>query len=157
MDPTPNLGLPRLDLNQENAEFVVNDALNRIDAYAQPLVESVTNTPPGSPAEGDKYIVGTTPSGGSAFDGHASEVAIYFNGWIFVAPKEGWIFWVKNVNRFARYDATQWVQFLKAPTFSTGNRPVAGILTGAHIFDTTLGIPIWYDGANWVDATGATV
>ena len=24
-------------------------------------------------------------------------------------------------------------------------------------FDTTLGIPVWYDGTNWVDATGGTV
>lgn len=24
-------------------------------------------------------------------------------------------------------------------------------------FDTDLGLPIWYDGTNWVDATGATV
>lgn len=39
---------------------------------------------------------------------------------------------------------------------TTGNRP--GLpSTGARFFDTTLGIPIWYDGANWVDATGTTV
>jgi hypothetical protein len=39
---------------------------------------------------------------------------------------------------------------------TTGNRP--GLpSTGARYFDTTLGIPIWYDGTNWVDATGTTV
>lgn len=38
---------------------------------------------------------------------------------------------------------------------TTGSRP-SGVL-GKMFFDTTLGIPIWYDGTNWVDATGATV
>lgn len=39
---------------------------------------------------------------------------------------------------------------------STANRPESPA-TFATYFDTTLGQPIWYDGVNWVDATGATV
>lgn len=39
---------------------------------------------------------------------------------------------------------------------STANRPTSPA-TFATYFDTTLGKPIWYDGVNWVDATGATV
>lgn len=39
---------------------------------------------------------------------------------------------------------------------STANRPEAPA-TFATYFDTTIGKPIWYDGVNWVDATGATV
>jgi septal ring-binding cell division protein DamX len=39
---------------------------------------------------------------------------------------------------------------------STANRPTAPA-TFATYFDTTIGKPIWYDGVNWVDATGATV
>ena len=39
---------------------------------------------------------------------------------------------------------------------ATGARPV-GPVTGQRYFDTTLGIPIWYDGTNWVDATGSSV
>ncbi len=38
----------------------------------------------------------------------------------------------------------------------TGSRPGSPV-TGERFFDTTLGHPIWYDGTNWVDATGATV
>lgn len=37
----------------------------------------------------------------------------------------------------------------------TGSRP-ASPATGQMYFDTTLGMPIWYDGTNWVDATGTT-
>lgn len=38
----------------------------------------------------------------------------------------------------------------------TGSRP-SGPTQGQVHFDTTLGIPIWYSGSNWVDATGTTV
>lgn len=39
----------------------------------------------------------------------------------------------------------------------TADRPITNLAIGQQFFDTTLGIPIWYDGTNWVDATGATV
>lgn len=39
----------------------------------------------------------------------------------------------------------------------TANRPTVGLVVGLYYFDTTLGIPIWWDGENWVDATGTTV
>lgn len=40
---------------------------------------------------------------------------------------------------------------------TTANRPTAELQTGQYYFDTTLGQPIWYDGTDWVDATGTTV
>lgn len=40
---------------------------------------------------------------------------------------------------------------------TTANRPTTSLKTGACYFDTTLGKPIWYDGTNWVDATGTQV
>ena len=46
------------------------------------------------------------------------------------------------------------------PAAVTGSRPATtDIPAGAVLafFDTTLGIPIWFDGTNWVDATGSTV
>ena len=39
----------------------------------------------------------------------------------------------------------------------TSKRPTTKLFVGRTFFDTTLGKPIWYDGTNWVDATGATV
>lgn len=38
---------------------------------------------------------------------------------------------------------------------TTANRPTKALWTGRTYFDTTLGIPIWYKTAGWVDATGA--
>jgi len=39
----------------------------------------------------------------------------------------------------------------------TADRPATSLQVGQQYFDTTLGIPIWWDGTNWVDATGTTV
>lgn len=39
----------------------------------------------------------------------------------------------------------------------TANRPATGLYPGRPYFDTDLGIPVWFDGTNWIDATGATV
>lgn len=39
---------------------------------------------------------------------------------------------------------------------TTANRPAVPV-TGQMYFDTTLGRPVWYNGAAWVDATGAPV
>lgn len=39
---------------------------------------------------------------------------------------------------------------------STEDRPSTPNV-GQFYFDTDLGIPIWYDGENWVDSSGTTV
>jgi hypothetical protein len=40
---------------------------------------------------------------------------------------------------------------------TTANRPAVGLVTGQTYFDTTLGIPIWYNGTKWVNSSGASV
>jgi len=39
---------------------------------------------------------------------------------------------------------------------TTASRPSDPII-GQRVFDTDLGLPIWWDGDNWIDATGSTV
>lgn len=36
----------------------------------------------------------------------------------------------------------------------TGDRPASQLTVGQTYFDTTLGFPVWWDGVQWVDATG---
>lgn len=43
-----------------------------------------------------------------------------------------------------------------AATGTTAQRPTT-VAVGFMYFDTTLGYAIWWDGSNWVDATGSTV
>ena len=40
---------------------------------------------------------------------------------------------------------------------ATADRPTFNLSVGQYYFDTDLGIPIWYDGTDWVDAAGTVV
>ena len=43
------------------------------------------------------------------------------------------------------------------PSGITSNRPTIRLQIGQQYFDTTLGIPIWYNGTVWKNASGTTV
>lgn len=50
-------------------------------------------TPPGSPADGDSYLLYVSPTVGSDWDGHKGEVASWYergNRWRFYEPSPGW-------------------------------------------------------------------
>lgn len=38
---------------------------------------------------------------------------------------------------------------------ATAARPTTFLWAGRPYFDTTLGYPVWWDGGQWVDSTGA--
>ena len=40
---------------------------------------------------------------------------------------------------------------------TTANRPTQNLQIGQFYYDTTLGIPIWYNGTVWKNASGTTV
>jgi hypothetical protein len=40
---------------------------------------------------------------------------------------------------------------------TTALRPTANLQIGQFYFDTTLGIPIWWNSVHWVNASGTTV
>jgi hypothetical protein len=85
---SPRFALPFLFAAQAQKEFFVNEALARIDALLHPAVESVTNTPPTTPLEGQSWIVGGVPTG--AWAGQASKLACRQSGdWLFTAPPNG--------------------------------------------------------------------
>jgi len=61
------------------------------DLLLQCVVISRLSTPPGSPADGDSYIVAASPTG--AWVGHATHLARWsakISAWEFIVPKEGW-------------------------------------------------------------------
>lgn len=46
---------------------------------------------------------------------------------------------------------------IKPQAGTTANRPTLQLQIGQTYFDTTLGIPIWYNGTVWKNASGSTV
>lgn len=88
---TPGLRLPYILAAQAQKHVTHNEALVALDAVVQLGVGSVdANAPPASPAEGDRHIVGTAPTG--AWADHADAVAAWIGGaWQFHEPREGWL------------------------------------------------------------------
>jgi hypothetical protein len=43
------------------------------------------------------------------------------------------------------------------PSGVSADRPTERLEVGQYYFDTTLGLPIYWNGTNWVDATGTVV
>jgi hypothetical protein len=50
-----------------------------------------------------------------------------------------------------------WRNVLVSKAAATTGRPTSGIGNGYMMFDTTLNKPIWWNGTDWVDATGTVV
>ena len=85
---TPILGIEELAASQAQPHLTINAALRLLEAMAGLAVIAQNNTPPGSPAEGDRYLVGVSPTG--VWVGHANDVAYYSGGaWNFVNPPLG--------------------------------------------------------------------
>ena len=88
----------------------MNANLKRLDALTQLGVKDKDlATPPGSPANGDRYIVAASPTG--AWAGRAADVAVYFTAdaaWTFYTPKRGWLAYVDDEDKFYKF-TTVWV------------------------------------------------
>lgn len=85
---SPRHSLPLLFAGQTQKEFTVNEALARIDALLHPAIEGEADAPPGSPDDGQCWLVGGSPSG--AWADHAGELASFSLGtWLFAEPHDG--------------------------------------------------------------------
>ena len=110
MTNTPNLALPYLAAAQAQKHVTVNEALSHLDGLVQLSVISANLTvPPGTPGEGDRYIVGASAS--DAWAGWDNSVALYSGGaWLRLVPQTGWIAWDQEVGGIITFDATTgWV------------------------------------------------
>lgn len=93
--------------------------LRAVDALVQASVLSlVIATPPGSPSNGDAYVVAASPTG--AWAGQAGNIAVWSTqvatadtntkvpAWEFHAPKAGWMVFNAADKSFYVYDGTAW-------------------------------------------------
>lgn len=125
-----------------------------IDALTQARAKSGTTVAqPGSPANGDLYLL-TSGATGTNWAANPNKLARYNSttpAWEFLAAKEGWEVYCEDTDSRYRFDGTNWKCVRGSGT--TAARPTA-VMRGCEYFDTTLGKPVWYSGAGWVDATG---
>jgi len=108
MANTPNLNMPEIAENQSSKYVTHNEALTILDALVQCSMIDMTTTPPGSPNDGDCYIVTSVATGDWA--GQEDDIA-YYDGssWDFNTPEEGWRAWVRDENVMYVFDGSNWV------------------------------------------------
>lgn len=84
------LSITELASTQTGRSATVNEAIAKLETAAGhiPVIKVGIDAPPGSPSEGDVYVVGTSPSG--AWVGHSTDIAVYYNGsWLFLPARTG--------------------------------------------------------------------
>jgi uncharacterized protein DUF2793 len=78
-------------------------SLRKASALLQCSVKSRVTALPGSPSDGDMYIV--PHSAGS----NADQIAIRDNGaWVYFVPTEGWKAWCQDTDEVATFDGSIW-------------------------------------------------
>lgn len=95
-------------------------ALRGLDGLVMPNVKGyLTNTPPGSPADGGCYIIGAAPTG--AWAGQGGKVTRYSTvaaAWEFFTPKNGWTLQSNSVRESYRYTGSAWEIFYQEGTWT---------------------------------------
>ncbi|SEK06359.1 Protein of unknown function [Cribrihabitans marinus] len=106
---SPTLGLPYLQPSQAQKHVTHNEALARLDAVTQLSIAALgPSSPPASPAEGDRFIVGPGATGDWA--GRDQQIAIHRGGaWSFTPPLPGWVALLRDIGTLVRFDGNEWV------------------------------------------------
>ena len=105
---TPLYELPEITAGQDGAEVTHNDANRRIEALGPTLLLVSTSlaTPPGSPADGEVWVVGTSATG--VWSGEDGNLALYSAGWIFYTPQTGQIASVPTSSQVVVWTGSAW-------------------------------------------------
>ncbi len=109
VDDTHNLKLPYILAAQAQKHVTHNEALRALDAIVQlAVLDRDLTTPPGSPLDGDRYIVGVGATG--VWVGKDSQIAAWQDGaWAFYQPNEGWLAWVTDEDVLCVSDGSTWL------------------------------------------------
>jgi len=123
-ETTAILSMPYIMPSQAQKHVTHNEAIKVLDAVVQLAVISMTqNAPPGSPAEGARYIVGPAPTG--LWAGNPGKVAAWLDGvWEVFVPQTGWLAVVADQGIIVTYSGSTW-------TSATQNLPLVGVNTTA--------------------------
>lgn len=110
MSDTSRLALPYLAAGQAQKHVTVNESLARLDALVQLSARSAsTAAQPGSPADGDIYLL---PSGktGAAWGAMADGALAYYHdgAWEELTPKQGWRCYIEDSRASLVRDASAW-------------------------------------------------
>jgi len=114
MADTPKFELPEIPDGTSDSYVLYNEAMRRIEALLHAsVIDRDLDAAPGSPDDGDCYIVAATPSSADEWNGHDSEIAYYEStAWKFITPVAGLRVYVQDEDIFVywRDDSDEWVE-----------------------------------------------
>lgn len=112
MSETIHLELPYIAASQAQKHVTHNEALRILDALVMLSVKDRDlSAPPGSPADGDRYLV--APAGSGGFAGRDNQIAHFRDGaWTFHMPRSGWLCYVEDEEAPLIFDGSAWVGLL---------------------------------------------
>ncbi|SLN69920.1 hypothetical protein ROG8370_03312 [Roseovarius gaetbuli] len=125
-DTSLRLNLPYIQPAQAQKHVTHNEALMRLDALVQTVVQDhQLQTPPAAPAGGGCYVV--APGGTGAWAGQDNALTLFDGaGWVFLSPQAGWSAYCVASNEALRFDGQDW-----APAADLTNLPQLGIAAQA--------------------------
>lgn len=105
---TTQLALPYIAAAQAQKHVTHNEALRMLDGIVQLAVEaSAATAPPGAPAAGARYLLGTSPTG--VWSGQGGKLAFYADGaWWFATPRTGWLAYDRGTDQLLVLKASGW-------------------------------------------------
>ncbi|MEM8824009.1 MAG: DUF2793 domain-containing protein [Pseudomonadota bacterium] len=106
-----NLSMPYIQEGQAQKHVTHNEAVEILDAIVHLAVERMSDTPPETPSNGSRWVVGASPNGDWA--DQASAIAIWHGPadagrWQFLTPNRGWLAWVSDEAEARIWDGTTW-------------------------------------------------
>jgi len=107
----------------------IQDQINSLSVgltWRDPVIDQLS-TPPGGPLVGDRYIVGSSPTG--AWAGRADDIAEWNgSGWDFYTPTDGWAVWNQVQDKQQTYNGAAWVDI----GGTTDHGSLSGLLDDDH-------------------------
>jgi hypothetical protein len=106
---SPRLDLPYLQPAQAQKHVTHNEAVMRLDALVQLVLQhSAATVPPADPLPGAAYGLGAGAV--AAWSGQDGMLAIWQGeGWLFLPPAEGWRAWDLAAGAYRLWDGSAWV------------------------------------------------
>ncbi len=143
MTETLHLALPMIAAAQAQKHITHNEALRSLDALVMlSVLDRNLSAPPGSPAEGARYLV--EPTGTGAFAGKDGEIAHFRDGaWGFHVPRPGWVAYVADEEILIVFNGSSWepltggisslqdVPLLGLATVADSTNPLSAVLNNA--------------------------
>lgn len=110
-DVSARLDLPFIAPSQAQKHVTHNEAVQRLDLLVQMALDGFDATePPAAPEVGARYALGQGAMG--AWAGQDGQIALFLGeGWIFVAPQEGWIATARGTTDLRLYQSGTWHSF----------------------------------------------